>query len=178
MRLYIEPMFAYNEFEQELQYIGLSTLLQDNEGTILYENHLDFPAKFGVDTTYLGWIKKYGKVVGSNESETKVKEELDRVNEMIDENTLILTWNNIYKELGYLKSNRRVVVMQAVGEGKSLMEKYKEVTNEPLNDTSTKARLYATKIVYEQPSETPLTEDNEKDLTVEVSEDINKVDGE
>lgn len=171
MRLYLEPIFAYNEFEQELQYLELSTLIVDDKGETIRHNTLTFPPMFGIDQTLLTWIGRNEKVVGETNQQEELKNEFKEINEIITQDTLVLSWNDIFMQLEDIHSPKRISVYHVTGKKTNLEITYSNITGMNLNSRKSMDRLLATKLVYEHYRDTQHSLTDEA-INVTISEDI------
>lgn len=170
--IFIQPTYAYNELEREMQLLQLSYLIRDLDKNTIVREDLSFPPVFGVDESLLLWLGIREKVkFGSN-----WKQEINRVVDMINSEyskSKVISWYNELESLPKIQSQDFFFVHNKVN--KNMRKAVKEILGEELitNNANEKLdfmiRIYDT-INYQKDNITFSTEELKSNISTDVFE--------
>lgn len=108
-KVFIQPTYAYNIYERELQVIELSYLVRSNEGNIIKREDLKFQPILGVDDTLLRWLEIEEKKGYGNIAKEEVKRVIEELNTTYF-NCELISWYDELTPLPKIENTKELYV--------------------------------------------------------------------
>lgn len=148
MELYFDATVGYNEFEQSIQLIEFSFILEDDTGKAIHEVHHIFDPIYGMDSNLLRWLGKDAPLKGSSNWRETLEEEIQSVLLLIDRNIKIVMWNDFSNYLLSIPYKNYSFVKNLFEDTQSLKRVAKKVLNIDDLQQDSKTRVRATRDIY------------------------------
>lgn len=157
--VFIQPTYAYNELEREIQALQFSYLIRDEGKNEVKREDLTFPPVMGVDTSLLLWLGIRDKMGYRSNFKTEVQRAINMINSEYS-NCKVISWYNELEPLPEIRCEEKIDIYSTLR--KNMKKAYKELLGKELESNFAQHKLNVMVEVYDKINEPkeqqPLTE--------------------